>query len=1563
MPVELAEAPVRISTIDLYSGITPERKSFGPDELRDEFNNKDDVLLIKPLESFGNRIAKIRAPFGESISEWEEKTKKALEEDFEYLSRTRDLEVDTEKTKILQSIVDKMVGAEEAETRVVLMRRSGLVEAFVYPDGTVFASQELLNQLDTLDEVASVLAHELSHLKFQTSFRVAQSGPITEFGVEWIHEAACDQRTKNLLEDAGFNSLAFSSAIEKIQGFESRGTKHQSGLARASQSVGAHFFLDSRTSHIEQTKIAGEYGILHEQAARTNVEIATELIESMTGDELKGVLEKLHLRDFGEVYKPLMEKRRSNYEKLIVANEIIISRLVSNGYSQGEATLFLLSLQDHGSSLKDSYLINTLEKFQNALGELEKVESIERWRSIYKDIFGTMPKEFKSASLQILNLLLGNMYDIALNPDGEGVPVTEQTLLDALEKISKLESDNQGHSNAITHILSIYIKLAFVTRDFDMGKGEFKETVDADKVRAFLEEVKRRNISFIPVTFKREYSYYASKDTVKEVIDILQEVFNINLEKEEYDPYKSIDTAFEIFGSGIMEQERVGSILNFLETFREYLDQNRVDDQKRQEYINYIDQKIGRLNLHSDIDLRNYLEASYVSGSKLDQPKDEIGRMQNDRLMKFNLRLIMALGIYKQDGVEFYAALEKAFSELNLDPNTLSQTALINLCQPLFASQEGTSALCYVSGRPAWLVDSGFGYRSRTTIVNDYDHFTKLSFIQTIIEKGTEFNFRNFAQLNQGVKEVLTKLHFRQFEESNRIRDYGLFDDKLLNLILGKAFLENAKKLLEVGASEDEYPQIYEFVSNYYPNGTKKDEILRQLNKHYLNSPNVSINDKTNYLLRFFEQVGPEGMVIVADQIQDIETYRRFRERIERKFQEYLDGAGIVTKVAAADVITSNLTKNFKDLIETCKSGDLDQKDISTQMAIYWFHYALTYGGRDRVEYDSGKAKFILGTLTRESFRSLADVFSNAKNLSPLQRFAMAHKALTDVGGALTSNENRGILADTLISSLRLKKGFIASAIKAACLEGDPKFISFPAANLLSSLLFKAFNINSVDIKKVANFEIEDRTYTKKKVKEIIPESDIKRVLSSDTRDISIFGSQYKDSPQSLAAQLAQESDQLYFEITSYLDRTLGINIGSAGNIENGASKSELNPSIEAVIKGVEATGALGIRSLQLASQFQRFSPAVERRLAESFDSNPGLNKLLFWENLNKLAGENPEIEEFVKRITLKEYLGGGSLQTTYSAIYTDEDGAKREVIVKMKNPNVEAFIKQAYTISHNVLEVVSQDKSVSGAAQYARIGMLLTDLAQNWCLADINDKTFEADDDLFRQTVSGFNQYVGREQFYAPERIFTTSKVKSEDLAKGRTVNQILNDNSIDAQTKSRIVDSISRFFIYQLKKGSFVDEDEARFYLIHSDPHIGNYIVDTSDVDLAVGVIDRSLYLRLGEKDINVLGKLITTSNSTDFVWSFVNRVLDINKVRGPERSKAQRRVIGNLAKEVAYQLFHGSFNKTLLLRSILTELSKEQLDVPLNLRLMIRNIGAFQELGKRYGVDFEALYKQAA
>jgi len=94
----------------------------------------------------------------------------------------------------------------------------------------------------------------------------------------------------------------------------------------------------------------------------------------------------------------------------------------------------------------------------------------------------------------------------------------------------------------------------------------------------------------------------------------------------------------------------------------------------------------------------------------------------------------------------------------------------------------------------------------------------------------------------------------------------------------------------------------------------------------------------------------------------------------------------------------------------------------------------------------------------------------------------------------------------------------------------------------------------------------------------------------------------------------------------------------------------------------------------------------------------------------------------------------------------------------------------------------------------------------------------------------------------------------------------------------------------------------------------------------------------------------------------------------------------VYRKLLPEYAKQKVRGEIDRFVLLRTMLTELSSKtvsggmvegaegglessetnratihQMDVPLNLRLMVRNIGAFQELAKKYDVDMEALYQE--
>lgn len=69
-------------------------------------------------------------------------------------------------TSWLEEIVDqlkKAAGVPDLKTRVTVIPANGL-NAFALPSGDIFVSSGLLDSLDTSDQVAAVLAHELDHL-------------------------------------------------------------------------------------------------------------------------------------------------------------------------------------------------------------------------------------------------------------------------------------------------------------------------------------------------------------------------------------------------------------------------------------------------------------------------------------------------------------------------------------------------------------------------------------------------------------------------------------------------------------------------------------------------------------------------------------------------------------------------------------------------------------------------------------------------------------------------------------------------------------------------------------------------------------------------------------------------------------------------------------------------------------------------------------------------------------------------------------------------------------------------------------------------------------------------------------------------------------------------------------------------------------------------------------------------------------------------------------------------------------------------------------------------------
>lgn len=1549
------------------SDLSRSREQFLAEKMDDEFNNTS-ITAIQPLRSV---IVKVPEEYKYSPDKRPLVDKDITDElakNFMYYSRTLDLEFDTPekpsvRVQILQrDVLDKMTAGTGIKTRVVIMNKGEDPRAFVCPDGTVFISQSLLNRMDNLDEIAGVLAHELTHLINKTAYETYKDSGRNRFGIGWVHEEACDANAPALLEKAGFNSLAFSTAIEKISGIE-RGSIHQSGLSRASQSMGHHMAIDRLTSSRNLSPIPQ---VLKRDAKKTNVETIDELLnipnKTKKTQQVIACLRKLHPNDLKKIYD-----RSYIFSETVY---LISERLKEAGYTKEDRDLFIISLGLF-PYIRSNYLhpdtkitlnSKSLDIFRSpqdivrivkAIGEFEEDGREEKMHQLLFGIEVQKDPILVSDTTEhiFLSMISEYLYDVDVERGKDGIPVTRQSLMDTLEIIQHLNSKNglseEDKEHPITKICMEYIARTYLAYAAEAG-----EQVDPEQIKIFFEECKERGIKLSTFTIDlyckgaivSERPGKKHKDSSDSLLKLKQAYFEVNPEEKGKEfALKEIDDFFKDYKNG-NERE-----FEFLVSLRSYLDKNSFTDEQRLELLTSIAGRIDETKYRSSMQTPEGLKSDEIIYNHL----LDVSFFRNFPYVAFNHKLIVGLTLFKDDGPEFYKYMNKIMNESGINADELSQTELLNLCQGIFYFDSNKKGSLIWYGR--YQARNLFAVVPDGVQIHDYNVLLELPFLKKIIEKEEQAHFDSWDDLNN-----YTELHLGKIIRSDRSDGSectGIFDETLHASIVGKTIRENAVSLLEKGVNEKDLLLVGKFVLENYQKGVRKDNFIREIRKRILNSQDISFDDKVKFLVDNFDSVGLEGMVMLAERIEDMETYKKFRSAMSNRLEQYLEGSGLVTAIAIIDLVSTDTTEHFDSLFNTSINTPDARKETSTEVAINWFE-TINFHSINGMVYDKEKSKFVLDETSREIFRSFRDVVDRLKNLSPIQRFALAHKALTEQYGAFSSEGNKKKLGRSIVDSLGLNKGFLADVLRAACIEADPKLISFPTSMMLGPLLFRSLDVGSVDISKVLKYKPYHFEKSKKTaLADEYSSEETHYILGSHTRDITIFGAKYQKDPDSIAALLTQENDEQYQKINGQLDILLGNNEEKKPEEKR---DEELDPALEAIIKGVENSGPLGIRALQLTAQFHKFTLAVARRLSDTFDRNPGLNKLLFWENLHKLSLEDPDIGEFMQHIKLGTYLGGGSLQTTYSAEYTGDNGETKQIIVKMKNPNIEAFIREGYSSAHKTLEAVSQ-KRFGKNREYAQMGMVLIDLAQKWCIDDINDATFVQDDDLFRTNiVDVFNQsHLDDAEFYVPERLFTQSRLKSEDLAPGKTLNQFLKEESVSVEEKRQVIKSLSTFFLYQMEQSASMDADGKEAYLIHSDPHVGNYIVDTTSGSTRIGVIDRSLYLKLTREDIKILEKLIVKGNNTEFADSFIERVLNINKVRGAQRAYVKGRVFAKLVTEGARQMARGGVDRTSLMRTMLTELSDRDMDIPLNVRLMIRNIGAFQELLKRYDLDLEERY----
>ncbi|TSC64340.1 MAG: hypothetical protein G01um101493_153, partial [Microgenomates group bacterium Gr01-1014_93] len=1078
-----------------YSGIALETKPKEvlkeplADALDNEFIIDPDLEILQPLPITDDHYSQID----------KEIIKKNLEKEFEYLSRTRQLEVSSERIAILQGIINKMVEDTDIKPRLVVMNKGECVEGAVYPDGTIIISQSLLNHLDTIEEVAGVLGHEIGHLINKTHIRVNQesAGSLRQFGVEWIHEAAADLQAPRLLEKAGLNSLAYGSAIDKIAGIE-RGMEHQSGLSRSSMVTGAHFFIDSRTSHLPQHPL---YEDFQRNFRRTNLEIATDQILKCDLEAVRKFLEPLYPRDLEKIYGILWEKRTWGYdsknrERLKTFNQLILERAKNAGYPEIETILMLIShpVLSHHQVIEDTTFIDSHEKLSLVVDKLKEFENSDQRKLLHKEIFGTLLDISRSSpSSIVLKMIVEFMYNSNITPDKAGIPFTNQSILETLEVFSSIRftgSNPDTKPNLIAAALAKYIEIAYVQ------PGAEEEALDYQAIRDFLIEVKNRRITFDQSKFISSFYIKPAKRAKEDhhgknqaILNVFSEVFNIDI--SEGFNFEEIDEFFLRIEQGETNFEA------FILKIQKHFSDNEIEDSDRLKYMDYINEKIDRLSLTYTQPLLEILkqgknfQPNYNSGLKdrLSENDEQI----NNAIVKFRLKVLMAETVFSTDGDEFYKYIKEALEEIETKlsqfgqtPESLSKVQMINLLNGLF-NKAGFwgQELWWVGNSPNEIRTSNMNIVK----INDLDRLFKLPFIRDLAQKHETFDCKTIKELTEVAQKYVKNILFGYLQNGT----YGLYQDEALSLVIGPDITKNFESLLNLEIPETEFDSVLNFLDNFFPNGPQKQEIVSALRKKFLESKEVPLDQKITYLQYNLESVGYEGVLTVVGQIEDINTYREFRKRMGKKLETYLSGNPTISILAASDVTSSKLVQDFEKLLATAQIDPRSIKSVSQSLSKAWLEAVFNRHTDQGINYDENQKKFILNQGARATFKTVSDAFKELKNLSQIQRFAISHKALMEKGGALSNPENREKLANAMTSALGLREGFIVLVLKTAIKEGDGKYIGFPASNMLASLLFRALDLSLLDMQELANLRIWKGEH--KKLGDILTEAELSKIL------------------------------------------------------------------------------------------------------------------------------------------------------------------------------------------------------------------------------------------------------------------------------------------------------------------------------------------------------------------------------------------------------------------------------------------------------------------------------------
>ncbi|MFA6814564.1 MAG: M48 family metalloprotease, partial [Patescibacteria group bacterium] len=1263
----------------------------------------------------------------------------SVKREFQYLSSTQGLEINTDRTNILQDYVDKMIGSNqdwEGKVRVVIMNRGKEPRAFAYPDGTICISQSLINLYDSLDEVMAVLAHEVGHLingTTKAAFR-ANVYKRNSLGVKWLHETTSDFISCELLEKLGLKSTAQADVLSKLakhSGNNNRGIEHQAPVLRATETLGVHAIKDFETSHLEYTPLPAE---LSKEVTKTNFELILAATGENDFEAIEEYLPNLHPRDFGEYFDLAMtgnfwriesqlgltSLKKETIDGVVKRVKLLTSkRLMEEGLSEKEIKLFFFSV------LSDSNVL--YPKFKD-FAELEDHVAVAR----------------KISQENLVNKMIDKLFD---KPNFYGMDPLILLVSLVENDFSKL-TDEDLHSlidisEFTPFVLAVHQQIAAELPNIDgvdfvdengkvLDVTSYNSIYDVESGRITIPILIQNNLE--KMIFNYIYNYYLpqiesyglelDQSQIEDIFQFLKEKGFIIMGNRSYFPYyydksvKLIDEKYltviekayqNVFGERLVKEAEKTEVLSLpsLEQFRQSIEgrgvlqileifnkneiiSQKVDEKMATNYtqvvLDYLDQ---RDYFNSRLNALLMMGENYY-GSALDEEtcnqiiekkglnKEALYQEARQRaeLDRFADKVYFLSRSIAPFENKFFDFVESITEQFPYDLNDYDHFQLVVMCKPMLEMIEGDRF--HMAGK-----------------ITNLDRFSELKIVQETMNKLKSPHFESLADLQLYIKDILNI-----YKQSSSATPPGLnekialYEDNIFSVLLMKPVRDELLRLSRPeNVSKKDFPVLIDLINSYFPYSPQKTGLIREIQKSFLSDKQIPIQEKIDLFFEKYRLFGYEGAVLVAEQITDLDTYRFFRERLNALGQDYISGNKDLSLVAGVDIISSMLNMKADSLIKTVSNDQKIARETSTDLAMYWVDLCFNQAN-EHVKYDADTGKIILSDEGRTKFITLKDCFDDLKALSDGKKTLIALKALSDQNGLLVTEGGRKLLEKMMLNGLDLESDFFRIVLSQAVKNGDAKVLGLPASQMLAPFLFRSLNVDAVNLFRLRNHDMYTRSTNLdediwEKIKTKDYSADLPKILSSGTRDIRFFGYKYYHQPDSAISLQAQEAGQTYFDTLENLQKLV---IEEEKDL-NQEQHGYISPSTEAIIKAGE-TSPIFVRSMQMAVQIKNFSPAVQERLSHTQDSMQGMEKLRFWDNLLSKAENDPQLADFLENdlISLDSYLGGGSLFTTYGATIRGKDGNQQKIVIKMSNPNAEEFIHMSYDFSSEVLAQAEQE-------------------------------------------------------------------------------------------------------------------------------------------------------------------------------------------------------------------------------------------------------------------------------